>query len=219
MRRHGFTLIEILLAMAIFTVLLALTGTLVVQTLRAGEYLETAGADQRLASALLDRIGSDVRSSILLGTDDPPNFTASAPSPSGGFGQDVRLDLVTLADAQPDEQGRSADSCEAGWLCRTQDGMRWSLYRREQAMVDAHPTQGGELLLLTDRLAGFTLRYTRDGQAWKDSWDSHQEGRLPWAVKVSFTLLPAPDARPEGPPQAYERILFLDRWGLLPAGQ
>ena len=218
-RPEGFTLIEVLLALGIFALILAVAGTVLVQTLKTGAYLEVQGEDRRLAAALLDRIGEDVRNAILP-SNDPATFLASkAPGTSGG--DEVRLDLVTLADGQTDAAGREADYCEAGYLCRSDDRTRWKLFRREQAMVDARPTQGGDLVLLTDRLASFTLRYTVDGQTWTEAFDSKDQSRLPWAVEVTFTLLPEDGvAPPEG--QAlpyYSRILFLNQFGLSPDGQ
>lgn len=218
MRRRGFTLIEVLLAMAIFAIILALAGTVVVESLKTAEYLEIRGADQRLATALLSRIRADVQDAIVTGNDDPPHFLASTAEGK------ARLDLVTLADAQPDDQGREADLCEAGYLFTLAGGSRWNLYRREQRLVDAQPTQGGELLLLTDRLGSFSLQYSDDGAAWVDAYNSKERGRLPWAVKVSFTILP--EELPEGeatgveppPPSHHEEIFFLNRYGLLPNG-
>ena len=217
MCRRGFTLIEILLALGIFAVLLGLVATVLVQTLKTGEYLEVEGEEARLAAAILGRFEADVRNAIVPGADDPAHFVGTKAS---GSLQELRVDLVTLADAQSDDRGREADLCEAGYLLRSGDGVRWMLYRREQPMLDGKPTQGGEYLLLTDRLTGCALAYTKDGVTWQETYDSKVDTRLPWAVKLSFTVLPAADA-PEGTPlpPPNERIVVLDRFGFAPAGQ
>jgi len=210
-RPGGFTLIEVVLAMAILAVILVLVASVLVQSLETHEFLRTHGADQRLADALTDRIGADVRDAFLPGADDPPRFLASRVE---GSPATIRLDLVTLADGQTDDKGREADYCEAGYRVTTEDGARWKLYRREQALVDANPTQGGEYLLLTESLGAFSLQYSDDGMAWTDAYDSKDKKRLPWAVRLSFTLLPAEGQDGEGGTgTSYDRTFFLNRYG------
>ena len=217
MSRRGFTLIEILLALAIFAILHGLVATVLVQTLKTGEYLEAGGEEARLAGAVLGRFEADVRDAVIPGPDDPAHFLGTK---AAGSLQELRVDLVTLADAQSDDLGREADLCEAGYLLRSEDGLHWRLYRREQPMLDDKPTQGGDYLLLTDRLAGCTLSYTKDGLTWQESWDSKVEARLPWAVRLGFSVPPEEEA-PEGAPLpvAHERIVVLDRFGFAPNGQ
>jgi general secretion pathway protein J len=217
MPRRGFTLIEILLALAIFAILLGLVGTVLVQTLKTGEYLEIEGEEARVAGAILGRFEADVRNAFIPGPDDPAHFIGTK---AAGSLQELRVDLVTLADAQSDTQGREADLCEAGYLLRSEDGLHWKLYRREQPMLDDKPTQGGDYLLLTDRLAGCALSYSKDGVTWQETYDSKVETRLPWAVKLNFSVLPA-EGVPEGTPLpvAHERIVVLNRFGFAPNGQ
>ncbi len=217
MPRRGFTLVEILLALAIFAILLGLVAVVLVQTLKTGEYLEVEGEEARLASALSGRFEADVRSAVIPGPDDPAHFIGTK---AAGSLQELRLDLVTRADAQSDDLGHEADLCEAGWLLRCEDGVHWKLYRREQPMLDDKPTQGGDYLLLTDRLTGCTLSYTKDGVAWQETWDSKTETRLPWAVKLGFSVLPADGAAEGAPPAtAHERVVVLDSFGFAPNGQ
>ena len=210
--RKGFTLIEVVLAMAILGVILAMVGMVLVQSLETQSLLEAGGADRRLADALMDRIGADVRDAFLPGAADPPRFLASRVE---GSPVKVRLDLLTLADGQTDALGREADYCEAGYLATTENGTAWKLYRREQALMDANPTQGGEYLLLTERLGSFSLQYSDDGAAWTDAYNSKDKGRLPWAVRVSFTVAAAEEG---GMPTSYDRTFFLNRYGILPPG-
>ena len=212
--RQGFTLIEVVLAMAILGVILAMVGMVLVQSLQTRDLLETEGGDRRLADALADRIGADVRDAFLPGGADPPRFLASRVE---GYPVKVRLDLVTLADGQADARGREPDYCEAGYLATTEDGAHWKLYRREQPLVDANPVQGGEYLLLTERLGSFVLQYSEDGAAWTDAYSSKDKGRLPWAVRVSFTVLPE-EGQEGGKPVPFDRTFFLNRYGILPTG-
>lgn len=90
------------------------------------------------------------------------------------------------------------------------DGL-FSLYRREDFSVDKRPDEGGVGLLLHDRVVSFRIWYydlprdavTEDGKidpmaledivlrgssTELDSWDSDEEGRLPYAVRVELVL-------------------------------
>lgn len=215
MPRRGMTLIEILLALAIFAVLIAVSCAALIQSLSTRAAVEAGGEELRLAAALAGRIEADAREAVFLGPD-PSCFLATL-TPNGPF-QDRRLDLVTLQDSAPDAQGRSADLCEAGYLCRTEDGLRWKLFRREQPHADDKPTQGGTYQLMTDRLSSLTLEYSLDGTNWSETYDAGTAGRLPWLVRLRLQLL-APEGEESYPPAPLERVFPLTAFGLAPDGQ
>src|SRR5262245_36514783 len=81
-RRPGYTLLEILLALAIAVLLLAAVYTFVGYQLKQAQAGRDLVEQTTLARALLDRMGSDVLSTIALGT--PSRFRDQQEAAAGG---------------------------------------------------------------------------------------------------------------------------------------
>ena len=126
--------------------------------------------------------------------------------------------FVTSINSYMRYEGISSDLTEVGYYLKENDaeagsGLEglYSLYRREDFSVDKRPDEGGLGIKMHDRVVSFRVWYydlprdavTEDGKLdptaledivdrgsanEKDSWDSEEEGRLPYAVRVELIL-------------------------------
>lgn len=179
MSRRGFTLIEVLAAIAL---LLVLSGSLV-----------SFGAALADRSAWTQRTAEDVRACTVM-FDQIASALRTCEVGGGSAGPGVQGDAASLTVLCRTEPGEGADL--ARLRLRYEDG----------SVLFAFGPAGGEATeeVLTERVEAVRVRY-HDGRGWQESFDSGEDDRLPLAVEVSIWLgRPAADDA-ETPTRAPDR--------------
>jgi len=185
--RYGFTLFELVIALAIFTII---SGA-VYGTLRNGVAAQRTGERNaeilQIARTVLARIVSDVRSAYTseegvfrgemvgedeVGTDvdlDTLRFVATHTPKVDATGE---MDLANIEYYIDDDE----DTDERGLMCR------------QSPVVDLVEQQENTLEIAAE-IRSLNLRYY-DGTDWQDTWDSSGDGVLPLSVEISIGIDP-----------------------------
>ena len=189
-RTRGFTLLEVLLALAILAVIV----TSIYQS------FSTAGRSVQQAEEVRD--GTDeARTFLARLTNDLANaFVAPGMSETFFYGTKSedeetkkRYDgvfLTTLTNwRRPGTKEMELWGVGYYFQERPEDNKR-VLYRREKRELskDIPPLEGGVEYELTDKVDGLRLRYSGDGSAWVDEWDTKRMSKPPRAVEIVLTI-------------------------------
>jgi prepilin-type N-terminal cleavage/methylation domain-containing protein len=202
-RAAGFTLVELLVTVAITGIVLSSVYGIVVSTLVARDRIDEASETDELGPAILDLIEADLRGLFPYDVDGLRIFRGRDAT-LGGEDADS-IDLVTTTTATIPEEATDgsllrADVCEVGYRVKeSEDNPDFrELWRREQNHLDADPMKGGTYQKLTGRLRGLDLRYLVASETAtigapptideEREWDSSQSGLLPVAVKITLAL-------------------------------
>jgi len=191
--RSGFTLVEILIAMSILSMILvtiyaAFYGT--VRVIRTGVQRRDAYQYGRLA---IEAIRRDLMCAFPV-----PGAKAAFKgvySSSGSYSDDnARIDFVAASNimADPGEDRRESDICEVGYfISEEHDGV---LVRRSDPTVDNNPFSGGKLEPIAEKVTRLNFQYY-DGTEWVDEWNPEDEEAekkltgLPPIVWIEVTVL------------------------------
>jgi general secretion pathway protein J len=225
-RASGFTLIEVVVALAILAALVGMTLQNMTNTVRGRDIVLERLARPKVANAVLSQIVKDLRYLWFGGLTGNAGFSGRG-GRVGSFDGD-RVDFVTarLARSVPLEEGARQDDdtqrpalSEVGYALRPRDdGTGNELWRREDPYVDDDPTNGGSYSLIYDRVRDFNLTYfdrpgvnqkARDKGA--EDWDSRIKKRVPYAIilQMTFDAVESDDPRDEGEPERIVRIFLL----------
>ncbi len=215
-RRFGFTLFEMLGVVLVTALLLGAAISFYLNLTRQAARASESTREVRRATALLDRIASDLEHTMLV--KKPPEEDALASpwlflaesrfsQPSGERGADqlkfIRREIPRSSD------GPASDLAMVAYtLDQAEDGAnfelrRWSMSELPESLDREFPrTDDPAAFLLADDLSYFALRFLDDGGNWVDRWDSTQlveSSELPLAVEIEVALAPpaAPGAEPE----------------------
>lgn len=175
MKRNGFTLVELVVALFIFGLLAAASVALLSFSVRAqasaGERLDRIAAERRL-SALLS---SDLGQALPRVVRDTSGAPARAFTGTSGNNSGVVLGYVRGGWTNPDEAPRSS-------IQRVEIALdRGRLERQAFAMTDGAPA--GAPTLLADKVERVRLRYRDDGD-WQSDWSVPSRQALPRAVEL-----------------------------------
>jgi prepilin-type N-terminal cleavage/methylation domain-containing protein len=214
MKQAGFTLVEIVLALALVVVVLGLLGMAVDVHLRVADVGRKELEDTRLARMVLQRMGDDLRNAIpvtrspssigcLRGnnrelqveTSRMPLLDAVQATGSSGEGS-LRLappsDVRTVAYCviKPGETGSLTAAGPRDRQC--------GLLRREcERAAFAWATQQGQddelnraVKVLAPEVEAIEFTYLDKSTTYRE-WDSAQQGKLPTAVKIAISIRPA----------------------------
>jgi len=187
----GFTLVEMMLAILILAIMMAIVYGVVVSTVQAQHRVEEVLATSEIGPALLSEIRDNLESAFL--PKDGEYFVAF--NHSGSTGDRDRIDLISgrmaYGAARDGDEPAFHSVNEVGYqvLENRRDASVGILYRREDFFIDNEPLKGGRLVELYDRVRHFDLQFW-DGARWVPDWNSKREkNKLPKAVKVEIRIV------------------------------
>jgi len=223
-RRTGFTLIEIILAIAITGFIMTVVYATLFATIRARDRIEKEGLTAKIGPAILDMIERDVagafcwnihRNDIFFGEDR--NISGE---PADEFHMVTTTDS-TIVELSGDEPVRS-DLCEVSYRLRHNASAPelMELFRRQDFHLDEKISEGGNYELIYSRIKSFEVSYFKDlyeGADRLDEWDAKKRNSLPAAMEIVLRLEIDPRLAGYGldgmerPTQLFRRVIFFPR--------
>jgi len=189
----GFTLVEVLVALAIVALLLGVVHELLATTVRQKDLIEAAEEARIARGTLAEMLSRDLAGLYPAGRGVEPALTVA--SSRGYPTSSLRLSFATASPGLrfPRTQEpivhrvlyRLVPSGETGLL---------SLWRAEQPFPDPERKPTDEVLL-TDGLARFEVSVF-DGANWVDQWPAQDEEGLPRALRIRFAWAGAGSGAP-----------------------
>jgi len=195
-RCDGFTLIEILLAVAVSSIVMFAVGATFTAMLEARAEVEELSESTDAGPRILSMIERDLshlwtydvkKNAVLVGRNrDISSFEAD------------RIDMLTTTDSI----GYVVDSinrqhhvhlCEVGYWLKPNPRYRdlMELWRREDPLQDNDLLTDGRFQLVHDRIKSFKLTYYRSlgfEAEELNEWDSSVDDSLPRRIKIEFTV-------------------------------
>lgn len=193
---RGFTLLELLVALAVF----AIMATAAYSGLRSVLFTRAAVEEQnhRLAAVQLAvfRLEQDVEQAIPRGIRD--EYGDPQPALRGGDLLDEALILTRVGWDNPLGQSRATLQRVA---YRLQEGRLWRLY---WDVLDRSGPMAPHETLLLEQVRGFRVRFLDQDQQWRNDWP-------PPVTDRTSDQPPNPNL----PPRAVEITLTLEDWGVI----
>jgi type II secretion system protein J len=198
---RGFTLIEIMLALAILATLMALTWGTVSSSFRFRRATLDKFDRYRTVQQAMDRMSREISMAFvtnigLVATNDRGDVNYV----TGFFGENDTLSFTSLAHVRTRTDEAASEQCEISYRLETQRGMdgemHQNLVHREDSTIDDEPEEGGVLYPMLRDVVRVRFEYwdpTREiaGEAWIDSWDAvnDHEGQLPSRVRITLEVI------------------------------
>ena len=195
-RNAGFTLIEVLLAVGITSMVMLTVGVTFRVTLEARDIVDELSESTAAGPRILSLIERDLRGLWTFNIKN--NRVLVGRSRDVGSFEADRLDLLTTTDSIGyvlDDRNvpHQTTVCEVGYWLKQNSRYRdlIELWRREDPLIDNDLVTDGRFQLVHDRLRSFKITYFRELGFTSEElheWDSGLEDTLPRRIKVEFTL-------------------------------
>ncbi|PLX96309.1 MAG: hypothetical protein C0621_02190 [Desulfuromonas sp.] len=179
--QRGFTLLEILIAISVATVVLASVYGVFATVSRTGERLESDSEAYHQARIIFDRIGRESRGAYYRSGNDTTLFRG------GGDGSAAFLILSTTASTP--QSGTSGGIVQVAYTLEADPDVEegtFLLRRREAPAFVADPSRYPAARLAAG-ITALAFRFYHDG-TWYSNWESVNEGQLPLLVEMTLTL-------------------------------
>lgn len=196
---RGFTLIEMLVAATVSSVILVMVYTVYSSVIKSVNYGKTSAAYYEGLNFALRRIDTDISNTYWNPDSKNLNFICSEQGGSSvlNFVTAEHRDSMMLYNLKA--QVPVSDIHEVGfYLRKNPDSDSFNLYRRNSIGYDESPLDGGteEVLLNEVKSLKFEFKFRSD---WSYQWDSRESKRIPAAVKTTLTVY-----NPGGNTEQYE---------------
>ena len=187
---RGFTLLEVLVASAILSLLLAALYGVFSRTLASQRLAEERADRSRSARIVLLRMGEDLQASLPL-TRENSHFNGETRR-ANAFPEGT-LSFVSFAHTPVSSAGRESDLNEVGYALFPDPEAPGSYYLMRRVDLDPGVTDPGadqspnrEAYPLLSRVRGLRLRFF-DGRAWREEWGQDDtRAKLPRAVEATL---------------------------------
>jgi prepilin-type N-terminal cleavage/methylation domain-containing protein len=190
----GFTLLEVLISMAILVIIMAALYSAYTTNVEAIQIARQNGEVHQAARIVLDRMTKDLQSALI---------QVGVPSEKvqlGLIGQDQeidgkradRIDLSTVTHLSLTETGPASDLCDIGYLVEEDpDDKTLVLWRRDTLTAQDDLTKGGTLQEMVRNVLEFNLTYQDSRGNVSDTWNTLEGSPgsgLPVLIRVRLVL-------------------------------
>lgn len=206
----GFTLIEVMVAVAIMAVIMALLWSSTSQSLSSKERIENRDMVFHAGGVAMRKISEDLEMAFLARTLQQPQPGQAVPSPAEAAAPGVEpfksffigkdngdadsVSMTSFAHLRLFKDSKEADQCKVAYevVQSGDEPGRMDLVRREDVWLDTTTDVKGDPVVLAEGIKAFNLEYydQRKGE-WVKGWNTEQQdwqGRLPLSVRVSMTF-------------------------------
>ncbi|MCD6287530.1 MAG: prepilin-type N-terminal cleavage/methylation domain-containing protein [Candidatus Hydrogenedentes bacterium] len=181
-RTRGFTLIEILIATGMLSVLAAAGFAALSAGIRSSAKSRRYGAMIAHGQMALEMMTRDIRSAVQSGKF----CMASLDNQYEGLDADT-LDFVALGAPRMVHEEAGGNRCEVGYYIENDPDTEFQwLLRREDNTLDNDALEGGTVMLAGPYVSELNLEFY-DGQLWQSGWDNHKT--FPVAVRIYITVV------------------------------
>jgi len=199
MRRalRGFTLMEVMVAVAIT----ALMGTMVAMAFQTGfrakEVVEGEAEHYRMVRAALNRMSREIGSAYVSDRYDPKRYRDSNDRPTNFVGERDRLLFTTFAHQRLYTDSKESDQAVVEYFVEssTEKGARGrqDLKRRVNPNIGERMDRGGTTDVLFEGVKKIEFDYwDAERKQWDDEWDTRRNEKkayLPTRVRITVVAL------------------------------
>jgi general secretion pathway protein J len=167
----GMTLLEVMVAVAVTGMIMSIVYSSFSRTVESKEYVEEGNEAYHKVRWAMDKITSDLESAFVSPTKTSYSVFYATSHEVNGMPMD-ETSFTSFSHVRVNPTGPESDQCEISYkVAWVSEKEHFQLWRREDAVIDEKPMEGGESLMLLDGVVAFNLRFY-DGTEWKDQWDS-----------------------------------------------
>lgn len=191
----GFTLLEVLVSVAILAIIMAAVYSAYTSNVEAIQMARENGQVQQMARIVLDQMSKDLESAIseLPVPSENVQLGLIGKTEEGEGKRLDRIDFTTLTHITLNDQDPSTDLCAVGYRV-VQDAEQENvlvLTRRDNLTPGNDLTEGGDIQEMARNVVEFKITYVNSQGEELDSWNSEESGaasQLPVLIKIRLVL-------------------------------
>jgi general secretion pathway protein J len=191
----GLTLIEVMVAIAVFSIVAITIWTATSQTARTRDIVTQVHDRYHQVRVAMEMIKRDLSGSFL-----SRHRALNEPSHDPVFigrdhGDEDRVDFASFNHQRRYLDAKESDQCEVAYFIADDPEIRGqkNLVRRTSPILDLEPLEGGQYLTLVEDVVSFNLSYFDiEMNDWQDNWDTSDEtaeaNLLPHQVRINLVI-------------------------------
>lgn len=194
---QGFTLAEVMIAIAITGMMGVLIATTFNTSIRAKEMVETESAHYRMVRTALSRMSREIGAAFVSDRYDAKRYRDAYDRPTNFVGSRDRLLFSSMGHQRLYTDAKESDQVVIEYSVKSSTekhaGGREDLFRRANPLLQDRMDRGGSEEVLFEGVKKLELEYwDSEKKDWDDEWDTRRPERksiLPTRVRITLVAL------------------------------
>lgn len=197
MKRRGFTLIEVVIAVAITAFIGAIIGSTFNETITSKEIVESQAERYRMLRTAMSRMVREIGAAYVSDRYDSKRYRDAFDRPTNFVGARDKLMFSTLSHQRLYSDAKESDQMVVEYSVKAsvepKVRSRTDLVRREKAVLEERMDRGGTEDTLLEDVKKIEFQYwNSERKQWEDEWDTRRTDKrsiLPSRVKLTLTMV------------------------------